>query len=344
MTRGDGMADRNSGGVVIDVHAHVMTPEAEEIAAPLFTPERDPFIAYSGPVSDAYNRMHFAEILPNLTQPSQRLRDMDRMGVDIQAISVVPPQYFYWAEPDVGARLSGMVNDRLFEIVQGHPDRFVGLGTVPLQDIDLALGELERVVGELRFSGLEICTNVNGIDFDHPRFVPFFEKVVEHDLLLVVHPNGFTHGERLANYYLINTLGMPMDSTVFIARMIFGGVMERFPDLKVCVTHGGGYLPFYAARFDHAYEARDDCREHITREPSSYLAQMYFDTMVFDPTMIATLVKRWGADHVLLGTDYPYDMGEADPLGLLAKVEDLADRERTLIAGGNAARLLGLEP
>lgn len=344
MTQGDGMADRNSGGVVIDVHAHVMTPEAEEIAAPLFTPERDPFIAYAGPVSDAYNRMHFAEILPNLTQPSQRLRDMDRMGVDIQAISVVPPQYFYWAEPDVGARLSGMVNDRLFEIVQGHPDRFVGLGTVPLQDIDLALGELERVVGELRFSGLEICTNVNGIDFDHPRFVPFFEKVVEHDLLLVVHPNGFTHGERLANYYLINTLGMPMDSTVFIARMIFGGVMERFPDLKVCVTHGGGYLPFYAARFDHAYEARDDCREHITREPSSYLAQMYFDTMVFDPTMIATLVKRWGADHVLLGTDYPYDMGEADPLGLLAKVEDLADKERTLIAGGNAARLLGLEP
>lgn len=338
------MADRNSGGVVIDIHAHVMTPEAEEIAAPLFTPDKDPFIGFSGPVSDAYNRTHFAEILPNLTQPAQRLRDMDRMGVEIQAISVAPPQFFYWAEPDVGARLSGMVNDRLFEIVQAYPDRFVGLGTVPLQDTDLALGELDRVVGELRFNGLEICTNVNGIDFDHPRFLPFFEKVVEHDLLLVVHPNGFTHGQRLADYYLINTLGMPMDSTVFIARMIFGGVMERFPDLKVCVTHGGGYLPFYAARFDHAYEARVDCREHITREPSSYLAQMYFDTMVFDPTMIATLVKRWGADHVLLGTDYPYDMGEADPLGLLAKVEDLADRERTLIAGGNASRLLGLEP
>jgi aminocarboxymuconate-semialdehyde decarboxylase len=343
MTQGDGMAYRDSGGMVIDIHAHVMTPEAEEIAAPLFTPDKDPFIGFSGPVSDAYNRKHFAEILPNLTRPSQRLRDMDRMGVDIQAISVVPAQYFYWAEPGVGARLSRMVNDRLFEIVQGHPDRFVGLGTVPLQDIDLALSELDRVVGELGFSGLEICTNMNRIDFDHPRFVPFFEKVVEHDLLLLVHPNGFTHGERLADYYLINTVGMPMDSTVFVARMIFGGVMERFPDLKVCVTHGGGYLPFYAARFDHAYEARDDCREHITREPSSYLAQMYFDTMVFDPTMIATLVKRWGADHVLLGTDYPYDMGEADPLGLLAKVEDLADRERALIAGGNAARLLGLD-
>jgi aminocarboxymuconate-semialdehyde decarboxylase len=268
---------------------------------------------------------------------------MDRMGVDVQAISVVPPQYFYWTEPQIGAKLSGMVNDRLFEIVEAHPDRFVGLGTLPLQDVDLALAELDRVVGELRFGGLEICTNVNGVDFDDPRFAPFFEKVVEHDLLLVVHPNGFTHGQRLADYYLINTLGMPMDSTVFIARMIFGGVMERFPALKVCVMHGGGYLPFYPARFDHAYEARDDCREYISRPPSTYLAQMYFDTMVFDAEMIATLVDRWGADHILLGTDYPFDMGEDDPLGLLGRVEGLPAEDRTKIAGGNAARLLGLE-
>ena len=234
----------------------------------------------------------------------------------------------------------GCVNDRLFEIVQGHPDRFVGLGTLPMQDVDLALAELERVVRELRFAGLEICTNVNGVDFDDARFVPFFEKVVEHDLLLVVHPHGFFDGRRLADHYLINTVGMPMDSTVFIARMIFGGVLERFPDLKVCVTHGGGYLPFSPARFDHAYEARDDCREHIDRPPSTYLAQMYFDTMVFDPGMLGTLVDRWGADHVLLGTDYPFDMGETDPLGLLDRVVGLADADRAMIAGGNAARLL----
>ena len=183
---------------------------------------------------------------------------------------------------------------------------------------------------------------MNGVDFDDARFVPFFEKVVEHDLLLVVHPNGFSQGERLSDYYLINTVGMPMDSTVFIARMIFGGVMERFPDLKVCVMHGGGYLPFYPARFDHAYEERDDCREHISRPPSTYLAQMSFDTMVFDPELIGTLVRRWGADHVLLGTDYPFDMGETDPVGLLARVEGLDDKERSLIAGGNAARLLHL--
>jgi aminocarboxymuconate-semialdehyde decarboxylase len=333
----------NRGGTVIDIHAHVMTPEAEEIAAPLFTPDKDPFIGFSGPASEAYNRRHFADIVPNLTNPEQRLRDMDRMGVDVQAISVVPPQYFYWAEPEVGTKLSGMVNDRLREIVDAHPDRFVGLGTLPMQDVDLALVELDRVVEDLGFHGLEICTNVNGVDFDDARFVPFFERVIQHDLLLVVHPNGFTQGERLTDYYLINTVGMPMDSTVFIARMIFGGVLERFPGLKVCVMHGGGYLPFYPARFDHAYRSREDCREHISRAPSTYLAQLSFDTMVFDPEMLGTLVRRWGAEHVLLGTDYPYDMGEADPLGLLARVEGLRDEERTLIAGGNAARLLRLD-
>jgi aminocarboxymuconate-semialdehyde decarboxylase len=334
------MGDTN--GRVIDVHAHVMTPEAQEIAAPLFTPEKDPFIGYSGPTSEAYNRDHFAEISPKLSLPDVRLRDMDRMGVDVQAISVAPPQYFYWAEPQVGAKLSGMVNDRLYEIVQGHPDRFVGLGTLPLQDLDLGLAELERVVDELGFHGLEICTNVNGVDFDDPRFVPFFEEVVARDLLLVVHPNGFTQGERLSDYYLINTVGMPMDSTVFIARMIFGGVLERFSTLKVCVMHGGGYLPFYPARFDHAYEQRTDCREHISRPPSTYLAQLSFDTMVFDPAMIAELVRRYGADHVLLGTDYPYDMGETDPLGLIDAADGLCAEERSMIVGGNAARLLRL--
>ena len=333
----------DSSGVVIDIHSHVMTPEAQELVRPFFSPEKDPFFGYASPSTRAYNKEHIPEIVPALTLPDVRLRDMDRMGVDIQAISVMPPQYFYWTEPDLGGRLARMVNDRLFEIVQGHPDRFVGLGTLPLQDVDHALAELERVVGELRFTGLEICTNVNGLDFDDPRFVPFFEKVVEHDLLLVVHPHGFSDGRRLADYYLINTVGMPMDSTVFIARVIFGGVLERFPGLKICVTHGGGYLPFYSARFDHAYQARDDCREHIRRPPSTYLAQMYFDTMVFEPEGVASLVGRWGADHVLLGTDYPFDMGETDPLGLLARVENVDEKGRGLIAGGNAARLLGLD-
>lgn len=331
------------GTRTIDIHCHVMTPECEEIVAPLFSSEKDPFVHYSGPASEAYNRRHFAEIIPKITGVDERLEDMDRMGIDVQAISVAPPQYFYWTEPDVGVHLSNLVNDNIARIVAGNRDRFVGLGTLPLQDVPMALDELHRVVDELGFPGLEICTNVNGVDFDDERFLPFFEKVVEHDLLLVAHPNGFTHGQRLAAYYLINTVGMPMDSTVFISRMIFGGVLERYPELKICVVHGGGYVPFYPARFDHAYRARSDTREHIARPPSTYLEQLLFDTMVYQPEDLAYLIGRYGADHVLLGTDYPYDMGEDDPIGLVLAVEGLDDKQVTQIVGGNAARLLKLD-
>ena len=275
--------------------------------------------------------------------PELRIEDMDRMGIDVQAIAIAPPQYYYWTDVDLGARLSAMQNDRLAEIVDGHPDRFVALGTLPMQDVPRALRELERVTSELGFRGLELCTNVNGIDLDDERFEPFFRRVEELELLVVLHPHGFSHGERLASHYMINTVGMPVDSTVCIAHLIFGGVLERFPALRLCVVHGGGYLPFYPARFDHAFEVRPDVRERITRPPSTYLRQLYFDTMVFDPAMLQRLVADYGDDHVLLGTDYPFDMGESDPLALLARVEGLDDGARARIAGGNAARLLGLD-
>lgn len=340
MSAEPGRADH---ATTIDIHCHVMAPECEDLIRDVFTPDKDPFFRYAGPASEAYNKQHFSEIVPKLTQPEERLRDMDRMGVDVQAISIAPPQYFYWTEPELGVRLSRMQNDRLAEIVLGHPDRFVGLGTLPLQNVPASLEELDRIVAEHGFTGLEICTNVNGADFDDPAFRPFFEKVLEHDLLLVVHPSGSTQGERLAAYYMINTVGMPLDSAIFVARVIFGGVLERYPGLKICVVHGGGYIPFYPARFDHAARVRSDVSERISRPPSAYLRQLYFDTMVFDTEDLAYLVARYSADHVLLGTDYPYDMGEDDPVGLVSSVAGLEEKERAMILGGNAARLLRLD-
>lgn len=325
----------------IDIHCHVMSPESHELVRPFNSPDKDPFFRYSSPSSDAVNRRLMDRIGPKLSLPEERLRDMDRMAIDLQAISVAPPQYYYWTEPDLGVRLARIQNDNLARIVAEHPDRFVGLGTLPLQDVDASLHELDRIVDELGFTGIELCTSVNGIDFDDPRFEPLLEHIQELDVLVLMHPNGFSHGERLAEYYLINTVGMPLDSTVSLARMIFGGVLERH-DLKICMAHGGGYLPFYPARFDHAYRARADCREHITRPPSTYLRQLYFDTMVFDPEDLASLIARYGADHVLLGSDYPYDMGEDDPVGLVGRVEGLDAEDRARVLGGNAARLLRL--
>jgi aminocarboxymuconate-semialdehyde decarboxylase len=320
-----------------------MSMEAQELTRPHFSPDKDPFFHYSSPATDASNKKLMAEITPKLSSAEVRLRDMDRMGVDIQAISVAPPQFFYWTEPDLGVRLARIQNDNLARIVERHPDRFAGLGTLPMQDVDASLRELDRVVGELGFNGIEICTSVNGRDFDDPRFDALLARAEELDVLIVMHPNGFWDGERLAEYYLINTVGMPLDSTVSISRMIFGGVLERHADLKVCVVHGGGYLPFYSARFDHAYRARADCREHISRPPSTYLRQLHFDTMVFDPEAVSFLISRYGADHVLLGSDYPYDMGDDDPVGFVTGIDGLDDKERSLVLGGNAARLLKLD-
>lgn len=331
-----------NGDLTIDIHCHVMSSESHELVRPFNTPDKDPFFRYSSPSSDAVNRRLMDKIGPKLSLPEERLRDMDRMNIDIQAISVAPPQYYYWTEPDLGVRLARIQNDNLAAIVAGHPDRFVGMGTLPLQDVGASLRELDRIVDELGFTGVEVCTSVNGVDFDDPQFEPLLARFQELDVLVLMHPNGFSHGERLAEYYLINTVGMPLDSTVSIARMIFGGVLERH-DLKVCVAHGGGYLPFYPARFDHAYRVREDCREHISRPPSTFLRQLYFDTMVFDVEDLSSLIARYGADHVLLGSDYPYDMGDDDPVGLVTSVEGLDEKGRAQVLGGNAARLLRLD-
>jgi aminocarboxymuconate-semialdehyde decarboxylase len=267
---------------------------------------------------------------------------MDRMGIDIQAVSPAPNQTYYWTDPGQGAELARMVNERIAQIVAQHPDRFVGLGTVPLQDPDLAVSELNYCVKKLGLRGVEINPSVNGMDLSDGRLAleKFFAKVQELDVILFMHPIGFTQGERLLDHYFNNVIGNPLETTVAASHLIFDGVMERHPKLKVVLPHGGGYLAHYWARMDHGWKARPDCRTVIKQKPSSYLEKFYFDTITFDRGMLEQEVARFGAEHVLLGTDYPYDMGVDDPVGFIDGAKKLSKKDKEQIMGGNAAKLL----
>ena len=332
-----------TAGPVIDLHNHVTTPACLALLdgpAPLTL---DPFIRYSGDETLAYNAGHFGGLVDQLTNPDRRLADMDRMGIDVQALSVAPPQFYYWTDPGLGRRLARLQNEHLAELVAGHPDRFVGLGTVPLQDAGAAVAELDHCVTQLGLRGVEICSSVNGLDLDQPRFRPFFARAAELDVVVLIHPHGFTQGERLTEYYLINVIGNPLDTTIAATRLIHGGVLEELPGLSLCLTHGGGYLPFYASRMDHAWRHRPEGRHAIPgRPPSSYLRQVYADGLVYDQAHLAFLVQQLGAGHVVLGTDYPYDMGDTGAVALVEKMTELTAGERAGILGGNAARLLNL--
>lgn len=335
------MTDQNR---VIDLHNHVSTPACEGLLDGPAPPWLDPFTLYSGQETKSYNARHFGQLVEKLTDPERRLADMDRMGVDIQALSVAPPQFYYWTDPALGRRLARMQNEHLADLVAGRPDRFVGLGTVPLQDVDAAIAELEHCVTQLDMRGVEICTNVNGLDLDAPRFRPFFAKAEELDVVVLLHPHGFTGGERLTDYYLINVIGNPLDTTIAATRMISSGLLEALPTLKLCFVHGGGYLPFYASRMDHSWRERPEGSHHITkRPPSSYLRQTYVDCLVYDEDHLAFLVQQMGSDHVVVGTDYPYDMGDPGAAALVEGSHALTDAAKTAILGANAERLLKID-
>jgi aminocarboxymuconate-semialdehyde decarboxylase len=208
-----------------------------------------------------------------------------------------------------------------------------------LQNTELAIAEMRRCIRDLDLRGIEINSNVDGLELADPRFERFFAAAEEMGVLLFLHPLGFSHGQRLSEHYLNNLIGNPLESTIALGHLIFGGVLDRHPGLRLCVAHGGGYLPAYWGRMDHAWRVRDDCRVHIDKPPSHYLRRIWLDTLVFDRAELNWLVATHGPDRLCLGTDYPFDMSEPDPVGFHA---ELPDAVQARILGLNAADLLGI--
>ncbi len=327
----------------IDIHCHVHIPEAADIADPHFTPEMEPAIRFASDLSREINQQQNLDRMPHLTTVERRLDDMDEMGIRLQTIIPPPFQAYYWLDPDEGMKATRVINDGLAEIVDNMPDRFVALGNLPLQDTAMAVEEMRRGVSELGLKGFQILTNVNGEELSNFALDAFWAEAQRLDTLIFIHPNGFTSGERFRDHYFNNVIGNPLETTLAVHRLIFDGVMERYPDLRILLAHGGGYLPAYSGRIDHVWGAREDGRQHISQPPTAYLKKMWFDSVVFTPHQLDYLIRQYGADRIVMGTDYPYDMGDYDPVGLVEAVDGLAESDKAAIQGGNARTLLKIE-
>src|SRR5271165_5334127 len=327
--------------VTIDIHSHVGVPEAAKFVAPHLDWSTISLAHFANAETKALSQKQEADIRERVDH-EHRLADLDAMGIDMQLIAPPPPQCYYTVPLDIAVQATAIVNDGIAEFCAKAPDRFKGFGAVPMTDGNEAAIELERCVKKLGFTGVEILTTIAGKELSDPAFAPFWKKAEELGVLVMLHPNGFTEASRLTRFYFNNVIGNPLETTIALHYLIFDGVLERHPKLKILAVHGGGYLGAYSGRIDHAWGARSDSHGNLPLPPTTYLKRIYVDTVVFTPYQLAELVRVFGADHVLMGTDYPYDMAEFDPLGHIAGIEGFDAGTIAALAGGNTKALLGL--
>jgi aminocarboxymuconate-semialdehyde decarboxylase len=327
--------------ITIDMHSHVMAPEAAAFAGPHLDLSTIPLAHFATEPTKELNRKQDLDRRPNMTDVAVRLADMDAAGIDLQIIMPPPPQCYYTVPSEIGVPAARMINDALAEFVSRRPDRFAALGTVAMQEPAEAVRELTRLMSS-GFKGVQILTNIAGLELSDPRFEPFWAAAEKLGAIVLLHPNGFTDAKRLSRFYFNNVVGNPFETTLALHYLIFDGVLERYPHLKIIAVHGGGYLASYSGRIDHAWGARSDVHGQLPLPPTTYLKRIYVDTIVFTPHQLDALIKLFGVDHVLMGTDYPYDMAESDPIGHVASLENLSPADFAAIVGGNAQRLFHL--
>ena len=332
---------------VIDMHAHGFSRAAKELvdrhytAADIVGPDRDTYMFWAHPDARSYDMQQIPLVMPKLVSLEARAADMDRQRVDMQVISPIPFQYYYWTDPSLGAALARLQNDEIAALAASN-DRFAAMAALPLQDAQASVGELRRCVLEHGIRAFIISSWIDGVELSDRRFDPVWEEAVRHKASLFVHPVGFNDGSRLIPHFMHNAVGQPLEEQIAITHLIFGGVLDRHPGIRFVIAHGGGYFPYYVGRMDHAWEVRPELRKQIARRPSEYLRELWYDTVVFRPDALEYLVNLAGADKVMLGTDYPFDMAEADPVGLIEKT-NFSMAERAKICGGTIADLLGLD-
>lgn len=316
----------------IDIHAHILIEKGLEGIRKEF---KDYHQIPSG--RDIKGRPNIP-ISNQVYDVKRRIQDMDEMGIDVQALSVHPGSIYQGLNRELSIKLSRTQNDMIAEVVRTHPDRFVGLATVPLQYPEEAAKELDRAVKQLDMKGVEISSNLNRRYLDDSELWPFYERAQELGIIFV-HPVNVAGIDRMQKYYLGNLIGNPLDTSLAIASVIFGGVMENFPRLKFCFAHAGGFIPYQRGRLERGYQVRTECKEAISKPPSAYLKLLYFDTITHYAPALKYLIETVGSDHVLLGSDYPFDMGDPKPISIVNNLETISNTEKRRILGENAVKI-----
>ena len=278
-----------------------------------------------------------------LWTPDERIADMDSLGVDVHVLTTWVGLYNHHLDADVCIATSRDCNDDVAQLVKSHPDRFAGLATLPMQDVKAAIAELERSMGELGLKGAMINDHVNGKTFDEPEFLPFWKAVEEMGALICFHQENETLvNHRTNKYHLYNSVGNLVDRTVTFATLVFGGVMDRFPGLKICLMHGGGYTCFGLGRMDRGWQVNSFARANISKPPSTYANRFYYDCLIHSESALRYILDIVGSDRVVFGTDWPYNMNFDWPVSWVLSLESLSKEEKEAILWKNLEKLLGI--
>lgn len=319
----------------IDVHAHLISRAALTEFAGTY-PELGPTLVQNGDsyVLDYPGRAPLGPIRPAMFDVDERLAEMASQRIERQVLAVPPPQLFYHVPAGPGADFARLQNDAMLDVSATHPHSFDVFGTLPLQDPAAAVAEIERLAGCDRVRGVQLGTNVNGVNLDTANLGPVWAALEEADLPVWVHPDqrSIAGADRLAPYYLANLIGNPLETTIAIACLVFGGVLATYPRLRFGFVHGGGFVPYQSGRWDHGWQCRNEARTVISEPPTHYLERMFFDSLTHDREALLLLGRRVGWRNIVLGSDYPFDMASADPVGAVERLELSAADEHALLA------------
>lgn len=286
----------------------------------------------------------FREIQDNCWDPETRIKECDHHHVDVQVLSTIPVMFSYWAKPFDALDVSKFLNDHIADIVKKYPKKFIGLGTVPLQSPNVAIKELTRCVKDLGLAGVQIGSHVNDWNLDDPNLFPFFQAAEELGAAIFVHPWDMMGKEKMSKYWLPWLVGMPAETSLAICSMIFGGVFERLPNLRVAFAHGGGSFPATIGRVEHGFNVRPDlCAIDNNVNPRDYLGKFYLDSLVHDPNVLKYLIDLIGANRIALGTDYPFPLGELEPGKLIEEMKELNNKTKEQLLSGSALEWLNLK-